>query len=244
MRAFTVMRGTMTLCERLPDKEENAMVATPKIATRHPATKMSNSLYTPEEYFERDECSEERLEYVNGEIIAMAGTSLEHNDVAGNIYFGIKTQFRGRPCKVYIESVRVRVSDTRYRYPDVVALCGEAQLLNSNPKTLTNPVAIFEVLSSSTQHKDTGEKFDEYAQNDTLTDYVLVAQDTMRVRHYRRLNEKDWRISSYTLAEEIVRLESLDVSLTLADIYNEITFPKPRVLTKAQAKRQTLRKRQ
>ena len=65
MRAFTVMRGTMTLCERLPDKEENAMVATPKIATRHPATKMSNSLYTPEEYFERDECSEERLEYVN-----------------------------------------------------------------------------------------------------------------------------------------------------------------------------------
>ena len=138
----------------------------------------------------------------------------------------------------------MRVSDRQYRYPDVVALCGEEHFQDTRPQTILNPMVIFEVLSSSTQNKDAGEKFDEYAQNDTMTDYVLVAQDTMRVRHYRRLNEKDWQISSYTQAEEIVRLESLEVSLTLADIYAEITSPKPPALTKAQAKRWTLRKMQ
>ena len=216
------------------------MVAAPKITTRH--RKTPERRYTPEEYFEIDERSEERLEYVDGEIIAMAGTSLEHNDIANNICLEVKTQFRGRPCKVYIESVRARVSSARYRYPDVVALCGEAQLQSSNPKTLLNPGAIFEVLSPSTKNKNAGEKFDEYAQNDTLTDYVLVARATMRVRHYRRLNGKDWQVSSYMAAEDTVRLEALNVSLTLADIYNEIAFPAPPALSKAQAKSKAVRK--
>ena len=220
------------------------MVTASKIAPSQPKPKTSKRLYTPEEYFQIDECSEERLEYVNGEIIAMAGESPEHNEIALNLSLNIKTQFRGRRCKIYMENVRVRVSHRQRRYPDVVALCGEPQFQNTRPQTLLNPMVIFEVLSSSTQNKDAGEKFDEYAQNDAMTDYVLVAQDRMRVRHYRRLNEKDWQVSSSTQAEEIVRLESLDVSLTLADIYAEITFPKPPALTKAQAKRRTLRKAQ
>ena len=211
------------------------MVAMSKITTPR--------CYTPEEYFEIDERAGERLEYVDGEILAMAGTSFEHNDVTSNICLEIKTQFRGRPCKVYMENIRVRVSETRYRYPDIVALCGAAQVAETRPPTLLNPMVIFEVLSSSTKNKDTGEKFDEYAQNNTLTDYVLVAQDAMRVRHYRRLNEKEWQVSTYTQAEEIVRLESLNVSLTLADIYNEITFPKPLTLLKTRTKTEALRKR-
>ena len=216
------------------------MVVAPKITTRLRAARQG--CYTPEEYFEIDDRSIDRLEYVDGEIITLAGTSLEHNDIAGNIHFGIKTQFRGRRCKVYIESIRVQVSERRYRYPDVVALCGEPQVIDSNPKTLRNPGAIFEVLSPSTKNKDTGEKFDEYAKNDTLTDYVLATQDTMRVRHYRRLNGKDWQVSSYTEAEDIVRLESLNVSLTLAEIYDEVTFAEPPAPSKTGAKRKAVRK--
>ncbi len=219
------------------------MVAAPKIATRRPAPKSAKRLYTPEEYFERDECFDGRLEYVNGEIIAMAGESPEHNKVAGNIYLNLRISFRGRSCEVYIENVRVRVSESQYRYPDVVALCGEPEFENTRPQTLLNPMVVFEVLSSSTEHKDTGEKFDEYLQNPTLTDYVLVAQDAMRVRHVHRISENDWQVFSYTQPEDILHLESLDVSLTLADIYAEITFPKPPALTKAQFKRKALRKK-
>lgn len=211
------------------------MVAMPKITPPR--------CYTPEEYFEIDERAEERLEYVDGEILAMAGTSLGHNKVAGNIYLNLRLLFRGRSCEVFMESIRVRVSETRYRYPDIVALCGAAQVAETRPPTLLNPMVIFEVLSPSTKNKDVGEKFDEYAQNDTMTDYILVAQDTMRVRHYRRLNENDWQVSSYTKAEDIVRLESLNVSLTLADIYNEITFPKQLTLLKERTTRKTVRKK-
>lgn len=216
------------------------MIVAPKKITLHRAK--PKRFYTPEEYFEIDECSEERLEYVDGEIRKMAGSSYDHNDIAGNIYSNLKAQFRGRHCKAHIESIRVRVSEERYRYPDVVAFCGEAQSLDTNPKTLMNPGAIFEVLSPSTKNKDAGEKFEEYAQIPTLTDYVLAAQETMRVRHYRRLNGKDWQVSIYTLPEDVVRLESLDAALTLADIYDEITFPKLPALSRAQAKKQAVRR--
>ena len=192
------------------------MVAVPKI--------LSQKRITPEEYFELDAASQERLEYVDGQIVGMAGTSLEHNEIAINICLEIKTQFRGRPCKVYMQSVRVRVSDDMYRYPDVVALCGDVQTADTRPKTLLNPAAIFEVLSPSTQDKDRGEKFDEYAEIATLSDYVLVAQNAMRVRHYRRLHEDRWEIDTYTQPEDILMLESLQVVLKLSEIYSEIAF--------------------
>ena len=223
------------------------MVAVPKTARRY---------YTPEEYFAIDERSEERLEYVDGEIltmtgdlyvagaiVAMAGESPEHNEVAGNIYVEIKTQFRGRPCKVYIENVKAEVSEKQYRYPDVMALCGEPKFRNTNPKTLINPMVIFEVLSPSTKNKDAGEKFDEYAQNDTLTDYVLVAQDAMRVLHYHRLRTNHWEVTIYTKIDDTLHLESLAISLTLTNIYSEIAFPKPLRILGARSKNKPLRQK-
>ena len=191
------------------------MVAVPKLKIQH--------CYTPEEYFEMDERSEVRLEYVDGEIVAMAGESLEHNDIASNICLEIKLQFRGRRCKVYMEGVRVRVSERQYRYPDVVALCGQPQTAGGRPRTLLNPSVIFEVLSDSTEDKDRGVKRREYERLPTMTDYLLVAQDTRHVRHYSRRNGTDWQEQTYTRDEDIIRLDTLAVTLTLADIYNEVT---------------------
>ena len=79
-----------------------------------------------QEYLALERQSEIRHEYVDGEMIAMAGVSFKHNKVSGNFYIGFELGLRDRDCEVYVESVRVRVSPTRYRYPDVVVVCGEA----------------------------------------------------------------------------------------------------------------------
>lgn len=177
---------------------------------------------TVQEYFELERHSEIRYEYVEGEIIAMPGVILPHNRVSGNFF----TVF-DRTCEAFIETVRVRVSPTQYRYPDVVALSGEPVTDGENPPALLNPAVIVEVLSDSTAAKDKEEKFFEYKTLATLTDYVLAAQDKISVTHYRRQNEKDWTATEYNELTDTLTFAALDVTISLADIYRGVTFPPP-----------------
>ena len=179
-----------------------------------------------QEYFEIERQSEIRYEYVEGELIPMPGVSLPHNDITLNIGFALKAAFRGRDCHVHIEAVRVRVSPTQYRYPDVVAVCGERETDGENPPALLTPNLIVEVLSTSTEAKDKGEKFTEYKKMPTLTDYVTAAQNEIAVTHYVKQNATQWLITEYTDLTHVLTFAALGVTLALADIYAEITFEK------------------
>ena len=112
-----------------------------------------------------------------------------------------------------------------YTYPDVVALCGEPRFdRSSRPAVLLNPQVIFEVLSPSTETFDRGEKFLRYRSLDSLTDYVLVAADLMRVEHLTRHAGASWTMTEYQQPHDRVPLRSLEVELTLAQIYRRVTF--------------------
>jgi Uma2 family endonuclease len=160
------------------------------------------------EYFALERVSEIRYEYVDGEII-------------------LDRAFEDRDCVVYIESVRLRVSPAKYRYPDVLALCGEPVTDGDNPPALLNPALIVEVLSPSTQAIDQGEKFFEYWQIPGLTDYVLVAQNAMSVTHCVRHNPRQWTATEYTDLADTLTFASLGVTLTLSDVYRKVVFPAP-----------------
>jgi Uma2 family endonuclease len=179
------------------------------------------------EYFALERVSEIRYEYVDGEIIPMPGESLTHNRIALNFSILLDRAFEDRDCVVYIESVRLRVSPAKYRYPDVLALCGEPVTDGDNPPALLNPALIVEVLSPSTQAIDQGEKFFEYWQIPGLTDYVLVAQDAMSVTHCVRHNPRQWTATEYTGLADTLMFASLGVTLTLSDVYRKVVFPAP-----------------
>ena len=176
---------------------------------------------TVQEYFELERASEVRHEYIDGEIVAMAGETPIHNVIAGNVYYRFRSAFEIRQCEVYIEGVRTRVSPTRYRYPDIVALCGEAKFDEDKPPLLLNPQVIVEVLSASTESTDRENKFDEYRQLETLTDYVLVAQDRVEVTHYARQSARQWLVTIYVEPNAALSFPSLEVSLTVADVYRK-----------------------
>ncbi len=183
--------------------------------------------FTPEEYLTLENRAEYRSQYISGEIYAMAGTEPEHNDIVTNIDFALKTLFGERPCKSHTSEVRVKAAEAEmYTYPDVAALCGEAQYdRSSRPAMLLNPQVIFEVLSPSTEVFDRGEKFRRYRTLGSLTDYVLVATKTMYVEHLARQRDGSWTMTEYHRSADRVPLRSLDVELTLAQIYRRVTFP-------------------
>jgi len=178
-----------------------------------------------EEYLEAERKAEFRSEYFDGEIFAMSGASRKHNLISGNIFAAIHRQIRNRNCEAYSSDMRVKVSSTGlYTYPDVVIVCGEPLFDDSHLDTLLNPAVIIEVLSESTENYDRGEKFKNYRTLESLSDYLLVAQNIVSVEHYIRQKNNQWLFSEYKDMEDIIRIDSIACELMIKEIYEKLEF--------------------
>jgi Uma2 family endonuclease len=180
--------------------------------------------YTPGEYLALERKADCKSEYVNGQVIAMAGVSHMHNLIAGNVYREVSQQLRGRPCEAYISDMRVKVSHTGlYTYPDVVVVCGGIRFEDVDNDTLLNPTVIVEVLSASTEAYDRGEKFAHYRRLESLQAYLLIAQDKVRIEHYVRQGVQ-WILSEASTLDETVHLAAIDCDVMLRDVYDKVQF--------------------
>lgn len=180
--------------------------------------------YTPEEYLILERKADYRSEYVNGQIIAMAGASRAHNLIATNFCREISQQLRGRPCEAYISDMRVKVSNTGlYTYPDVVVACGEIRFEDIDNDTLINPTVIVEVLSDSTEAYNRGEKFAHYRRVESLQEYLLVAQDYVQIEHYVRQGAQ-WVLSEANRLDESVHCPAIDCNVLLQNVYDKVQF--------------------
>ncbi|PYS48572.1 MAG: hypothetical protein DMF68_12705 [Acidobacteria bacterium] len=183
--------------------------------------------YTPEEYLILERQAEYKSEYLNGEIFAMTGASRRHNLVAANVLASLHGQLRKRPCEVYSSDMRVKVSPAGlYTYPDVVVVCDEPLFDDKQKDTLLNPTVLFEVLSKSMASYDRGEKFAHYRKLDSLTEYLVIAQDKYHVEHYTRQSGNRWLLSETDDVQKTIHLSSIECDLALADIYDKVEVDK------------------
>jgi Uma2 family endonuclease len=179
---------------------------------------------TPEEYLAFERTAETKNEYVNGEIFAMTGASRKHNPIAGNIFGELREQLKGKPCEAYPGEMRVKAPPARaYVYPDVV-VCGEPQLEDDYFDTLLNPTLVVEVLSKSTESYNRLAKSAYYRTIESLSEYLLVAQEEYRVEQYIRQDDARWLLSDVRSLESVIEMKSIGCSLTLRDIYDRISF--------------------
>jgi len=149
--------------------------------------------YSYDEYLALESDSEIKLEYDAGEIYAMAGGSLRHSALASRITAAIEST-RPAGCVAFQSDTRLRVLATgRAAYPDASLVCGPIELdpADAKGRTITNPMLLVEVLSSSTEAVDRGDKLRDYQRIASLREYVLVSQEP-RVEIYRRLPSGTW----------------------------------------------------
>jgi Uma2 family endonuclease len=179
--------------------------------------------YTPQQYLEMERQAEFRSEYVNGEILAMAGASPPHNRITLNIGSALTIQLAQTPCEPYATDMPVKVSPTRYTYPDVVVAC-QPEFEKAVLDLLINPLIIVEVLSPSTEPNDRGWKFAYYRRSETVMDYVLVAQDRPLVEHYTRFGQDLWTLRELDDLSDVLRLPSIGCELPLSQIYARVEF--------------------
>ncbi len=186
---------------------------------------LQKSFYTPEQYLALERQASYKSEYVNGGIFAMAGASREHNQIAFNIAGELHGQLKNRPCLAYVNDMRVKVSATGlYTYPDVAAMCGEPQFEDEQMDTLLNPSVIIEILSPSTEAYDRGDKFAHYRRLPSLMEYVLIAQDKVRVEHYIR-QDRRWVLTELDGLDDRLGLVSIQCEIPLREIYAKVDLP-------------------
>ena len=185
-----------------------------------------NLKLTVREYLERERSARRKSEFFNGEMFAMAGGSPEHNQVKDNLVIEIGTRLKGGPCRTYSSDQRVLVEATGlYTYPDILILCGSGAYDSKDRNTLTNPTAIIEVLSPSTERYDRGLKFRNYQRIPSLIEYILVAQDEAVCERFVRQPDGSWAMVSFVDRTATLTFTSVPVQISLVDIYAGVTFP-------------------
>jgi Uma2 family endonuclease len=173
------------------------------------------------EYLAFEATSVEKHEFLNGEVFAMAGGTLEHSALAAAFILALGKALGDRPCRIFSSDLRVRIHATGLTtYPDVSVACGKAEVDGEDPHALVNPVLIVEVLSDSTEAYDRGEKAAHYRHIPSLREYALVSQHRPRIEVFRRNDAGRWELYEYERGASC-ELVSVGVSLSVDDVYRD-----------------------
>lgn len=182
--------------------------------------------YTLEEYFALEQASEVKYEYWQGDVFAMSGASPAHVQIQINLITLLRSQLRGRPCRIFSSDMRMKVpSLPPYRYPDLSALCHEPVFeIIGGLEVLSNPALIVEILSPSTEAFDRGDKFTHYKSIPSFCEYLLIAQHRSHVGQYVKQSADVWSYRECNDLSVVLPIPSLDCQIVLAELYQDVTF--------------------
>jgi Uma2 family endonuclease len=176
------------------------------------------TLLTGAEYLALERSSPAKHELFQGQLVAMAGASLEHNVIVANIVAALHAALRDKPCVALPSDMKVLVrASGHYYYPDASVVCGTAEFADDERDAIVNPTVVVEVLSDSTERRDRGNKFHDYRSILSCTDYLMCSSTEPLVEHYTR--EADgWRLREYA-AGEVVPLRGVEITISVTEVY-------------------------
>lgn len=184
-------------------------------------TLVAEKIYTVEEYFELEKKSEQRHEFVHGNLMLMPRESKIANKIVVNCTVALHNKLSQKGYDIFVEDVRLMVDAFTYRYPDLVVA---AESDSADTHAIQSPALIIEVLSESTRATDQTEKLLEYCNLPSLQYYLMIEQDKYLVACYSRSNAKQWTYQIFKELNEAIDLAFFDAQLKLNEIYSKINF--------------------
>jgi len=180
--------------------------------------------FTPAEYLALEEAAELKSEYWNGEIVAMSGSRIDHQQIVSNLTVLLANKLKGR-CRIFPSEMRVWVKKrNKFFYPDVTIICDKPSFYKNRRDTVDNPKMIIEVLSNSTASFDRAEKFLSDQTLESLDEYVLISQEKPLVEQYIKRDDENWIYKAVIGLESSVTFPSVKTPLTLKEIYDLVEF--------------------
>lgn len=188
-----------------------------------PAFKLpeESAYVSADDYLRLESSAETRHEYSNGRVWAMAGAEMAHNDINYNLNQVIGPHLRSRGCKANMSDLRVQTKNrSGYLYPDTVVVCGTPVLSDDvKPRSLTNPVLIVEVTSTSTAERDHYEKFTLYRQIESLRQYLMLSSEEVHAELYTLDELGRWIFTETRDLSAVLDLSSIGCRVPLTEVY-------------------------
>jgi len=163
------------------------------------------------------ESLDQKYEYMDGHMYALAGGSNSHGLIISNTNTIIHNHLKGTPCATLPEmTLKIHGACS---LPDVMVTCNEKDI--EEPKTYMEfPKLVIEVLSPSTEKVDRGKKFLRYTNWPSIQEYALISQDIMLVEVYTR-KDREWGYRRYECGEN-VEFKSIGLILPIEEIYERV----------------------
>lgn len=181
--------------------------------------------YTIEEYLEFEVNSEERHEYIDGEVVCVTGGTPNHNKIALNLATSLNFGLKRQPYDVFVTDQRLWIPQKGiYTYPDVMVIAHPIEYQENRRDTLVNPLLIAEVLSNSTQNYNRGEKFLAYRSIPTLQEYILIDQYSIYVEQFCKTDPHRWTLIEFEDANETLEMQTIPLQMVIADLYDKVEF--------------------
>jgi Uma2 family endonuclease len=181
--------------------------------------------FTLEEYLKLEREAETKSEYIQGTIVAMAEPTRNHNRIKDATLSWLHQQLRGKDCEAAGSDTRLYIAAYNVgTYPDVAVICGPNNFLDERKDTITDATVIVEVLSPTTQNYDIGAKFRFYQGLPSFSEYVILAQDSIRGEHHTRQQDGSWVFRRIEDPTAVIELTSIGCRLPLAALYERVEF--------------------
>jgi Uma2 family endonuclease len=180
---------------------------------------------SPADYLSMERETLHKHEYYRGEVFAMSGASIHHNDVFSNLFGYLSSKLKGKNCKPYGSDLRIHIPlNTLYTYPDISIICGKPETTDNSFDTITNPSVIIEILSPSTKSYDRGDKFNLYRQIPTLQEYILIDSETVSVEHFVKTDVHEWMLTELKSITDTFMIKTVAIPVALEELYLDIKF--------------------
>jgi Uma2 family endonuclease len=177
--------------------------------------------YTIQDYVQLEEESNLKHEYLDGEIRAMGGGTIDHARIGSKIGRLLGNQLEGRPCEVYSSDARIRIAAANLiTYPDVVIGCGTVELDVEDPFAMLNPSVVVEVTSPTSERYDRGGKLDCYKRTPSIRDIVLVSHRERGIEVHHRNDDGSWMVTHGTSGEQL-SVASIQCVLDVDAVYHD-----------------------
>ena len=173
------------------------------------------------EYNQLEEENQQRYEYHDGEVFAMAGGDPVHNAIGHNVQLFLGNALRKKPCRVFTSDQKVYIDFVnKSLYPDASVTCGPVERSEQDTKAIVNPILLVEVLSDSTEAYDRGRKFEYFSKLPSLREYILLSQhEPVAQIFYRSSPTEIWQMTWVRGLDQVLKLQSLKVETMLEELY-------------------------
>jgi Uma2 family endonuclease len=181
------------------------------------------SRMTLEEFLRWDDGTDTRYELIDGFPVAMAPPAEAHRILAVRLVSRIDAALANRrPCNAQIEPGVVRPDRAdSYYVPDIAVTCEPNE---PGRQAMVDPVLIVEILSPSTERSDRRLKMPAYQRIDSVREILLIDADNHHAEVYRKENNR-WGIELVRGAEATLYLASIELRLSMSELYEGIAIP-------------------